>query len=82
MKIKVILSDGREFAAKVIGQDTEADVGVLKIESQRLKSISLANSDNLRVGDFVVAGNSNLEQIDFDLPLKRKVDKPRVNRQF
>lgn len=55
LKIKVILSDGREFAAKVIGQDTEADVGVLKIESQRLKSISLANSDNLRVGDFVVA---------------------------
>lgn len=55
IKIKVVLSDGREFVAKVIGQDAEADVGVLKIEPQRLKGMSLANSDNLRVGDFVVA---------------------------
>ena len=55
IKIKVVLSDGREFDAKVIGQDAEADVGVLKIEPQRLKSMALANSDNLRVGDFVVA---------------------------
>ena len=55
IKIKVVLSDGREFIAKVIGQDAEADVGVLKIEPQRLKSMNLANSDNLRVGDFVVA---------------------------
>ena len=55
IKIKVVLSDGREFVAKIIGQDAEADVGVLKIEPQRLKGMSLANSDNLRVGDFVVA---------------------------
>lgn len=55
IKIKVVLSDGREFIAKVIGQDAEADVGVLKIEPKRLRAMSLANSDNLRVGDFVVA---------------------------
>lgn len=55
IKIKVVLADGREFVAKVIGQDAEADVGVLKIEPRRLKSMNLANSDNLRVGDFVVA---------------------------
>lgn len=55
INIKVVLADGREFAARVIGQDAEADVGVLKIEPQRLTSISLANSDSLRVGDFVVA---------------------------
>lgn len=55
LKIKVTLVDGREFVAKVIGQDSEADVGVLKIEPKRLKAIGLANSDNLRVGDFVVA---------------------------
>ncbi len=54
-EIKVILSDGREFAADVIGQDAGADIGVLKIEPKRLKSIRLANSDQLRVGDFVVA---------------------------
>lgn len=55
IKIKVILADGREFEAKVVGQDAEADVGVLKIQADRLRSIRLANSDNLRVGDFVVA---------------------------
>lgn len=54
-KIKVKLADGREFDAKVVGTDTEADVGVLKIKAERLNDISLANSKKLRVGDFVVA---------------------------
>lgn len=54
-KIKVTLNDGREFEAKVIGQDTEADVCVIQIPSERLTSMGLANSNTLRVGDFVVA---------------------------
>lgn len=54
-KINVKLADGREFVAKVIGTDTEADVGVLQIKPERLNDISLANSKKLRVGDFVVA---------------------------
>ena len=55
LKIKVTLTDGREFIAKVIGTDTEADVGVLQIKPERLSAITLANSKKLRVGDFVVA---------------------------
>lgn len=55
LKIKVSLTDGREFDAKVIGTDTEADVGVLQIKPERLSAITLANSKKLRVGDFVVA---------------------------
>jgi len=55
LKIKVTLADGREFNAKVIGTDTEADVGVLQIKPERLSAIGLANSKKLRVGDFVVA---------------------------
>ena len=55
LKIKVRLADGREFSAKVIGTDTEADVGVLQIKPEGLSAISLANSKKLRVGDFVVA---------------------------
>ena len=54
-KIRVRLTDGREFDAKIIGTDTEADVGVLQINADRLSSITLANSKSLRVGDFVVA---------------------------
>jgi len=55
LKIKVALTDGREFDAKVIGTDTEADVGVLQINPDRLSAIELADSKKLRVGDFVVA---------------------------
>ncbi|RVU85670.1 trypsin-like serine protease [Leucothrix sargassi] len=55
LKIKVTLNDGREFIAKVIGRDTEADVGVIQIKPERLVAMSLANSNTLRVGDFVVA---------------------------
>ena len=55
LKIKVKLHDGREYDAKVIGTDTEADVGVLQIKPERLSAIGLANSKKLRVGDFVVA---------------------------
>ena len=55
VKIKVTLNDGREFLAEVIGKDTEADVGVIKIKPDRLIAMGLANSNTLRVGDFVVA---------------------------
>lgn len=55
LKITVSLADGREFVGKVIGTDTDADVGVLQIKPERLNAIKLANSKKLRVGDFVVA---------------------------
>lgn len=54
-KITVTLNDGREFDATVIGQDTEADVCVIQIRPDRLVAMGLANSNTLRVGDFVVA---------------------------
>ena len=53
--IRVTLHDGRRFEAKVIGADPEADVAVIKIKPERLTAIPLADSDKLRVGDFVVA---------------------------
>ncbi len=53
--IRVTLYDGRRFEANVIGADPEADVAVIKIKPERLTAIPLADSDKLRVGDFVVA---------------------------
>ncbi len=53
--IQVSLTDGRTFPAELIGTDPEADVAVLKIEAKNLTPIARANSDKLRVGDFVVA---------------------------
>ncbi len=54
-EIQVILNDGRNFKAKLLGADPEVDVAVLKIEGKNLTQTALANSDKLRVGDYVVA---------------------------
>ncbi len=54
-EIQVTLSDGRQLVAKVIGTDPEADVAVIQIPAHDLTELPIANSDILRVGDFVVA---------------------------
>ncbi len=54
-KITVNLSDGREFKAELVGSDPETDIAVIKVASDELTGIELAESNNLRVGDFVVA---------------------------
>ncbi|KHD08902.1 serine endoprotease DegQ [Candidatus Thiomargarita nelsonii] len=54
-EISVMLLDGRQFNAKLIGEDPETDVALLKISADNLTALSLADSDKLRVGDFVVA---------------------------
>lgn len=54
-EIQVVLADGRSFKAKLLGSDPEADLAVLKIEAKNITAAPLANSDKLRVGDFVVA---------------------------
>jgi serine protease Do/serine protease DegQ len=53
--ITVTLRDGRQLQAKVIGSDPESDVAVIQIVAQNLTALSLADSSQLRVGDFVVA---------------------------
>lgn len=53
--ITVTLRDGRQLKAKVIGSDSESDVAVIQIPSVNLTALPLADSDELRVGDFVVA---------------------------
>ncbi len=54
-EILVTLKDGRQLAAKLIGTDPEADVAVIQIPSNNLTELPIADSDRLRVGDFVVA---------------------------
>ena len=53
--IKVRLSDDREFEAKLIGKDPETDVAVVQIKADNLKALTMADSDKVEVGDFVVA---------------------------
>lgn len=54
-EIHVVLNDGRNFDAELVGSDPEVDIAVLKIEADNLKQVSLSDSDQLQVGDFVVA---------------------------
>ncbi|MFA6914980.1 MAG: Do family serine endopeptidase [Parachlamydiales bacterium] len=54
-EITVILEDGREFIAKVIGQDPNTDVALIKIDANNLPKLSLVNSDELEVGQWVAA---------------------------
>jgi serine protease DegQ len=53
--IEVMLTDGRKASAKVIGADPDTDLAVLKIDLERLPSITFGNSDGLQVGDAVLA---------------------------
>ncbi len=54
-EITVTLNDGREVTAKKLGADAQSDIALLKIEPDKLVALPLADSDKLRVGDFVVA---------------------------
>ncbi|MDO9242139.1 MAG: trypsin-like peptidase domain-containing protein, partial [Methylicorpusculum sp.] len=54
-KIMVTLQDGRQLNAKLIGTDPDADIAVIQIPADNLTALPIANSDELRVGDFVIA---------------------------
>ncbi len=54
-EIKVFLSDRREFKGKVIGTDPKTDLAVIKIDAQDLPAIKIGESDDLKVGEVVIA---------------------------
>jgi len=54
-KIKVLLTDGREFTAKKIGTDKATDVAVIKIDGKKLPTVKLGDSDKIEVGEWVIA---------------------------
>jgi len=53
--VKVTLTDGREFTAKVIGRDPKTDVAVVKIDADNLPVVPMADSSDIKVGDVVLA---------------------------
>lgn len=58
--IKVILNDGREYAAKILGRDESYDLAVLKIKTTGLKALQFGDSSKVQVGDSVIAFGSPL----------------------
>jgi serine protease Do len=61
-KVKVTFSDGREFAARTLGMDSETDVAVIRLEKspRDLVAARLGDSDALEVGEWVLAIGSPL----------------------
>ena len=54
-QIRVTLRNGNSYDAELIGTDPDSDVAVIQIPAENLTAVPLADSDSLRVGDFVVA---------------------------
>ena len=56
-EVTVVLSDRREFEAKIVGSDERADLAVLKIDTrgEKLPTLAFGDSDALEVGDLVIA---------------------------
>lgn len=54
-EVEIKLADGREFVAEIIGTDPESDVAVVKIDAENLPYLELADSDELEVGEWVLA---------------------------
>ena len=54
-EIKVRLTDNREFTGKVLGSDAKTDIAVVKIQAKDLPYLTMGNSDELKVGEWVAA---------------------------
>ena len=54
-KLEVTLNDNRKFNARVVGTDPNTDIALLKISATKLTPIVFGNSDNVKVGEWVLA---------------------------
>ncbi len=61
-EIRIITYTGDELDAEIIGTDPASDIAVLKVEASNIPAIRLGNSDNIRVGEMVLAIGSPLGQ--------------------
>ncbi len=54
-KVKVILNNKQEYDARIIGADPSTDLALLKIDAKNLPFLTYGNSDNLKLGEWVLA---------------------------
>ena len=54
-ELTVSLTDNKEYSARIIGADKTTDLALIKIDGKNLPAITIANSDNVRVGEWVLA---------------------------
>jgi Do/DeqQ family serine protease len=60
-EIEVLLTDNRKYKADVIGTDPSTDLALLKIEDENLPFIEMGNSDDIKIGEWVIAIGNPLE---------------------
>ena len=65
--VTVTLYNGTEYPAVVVGSDSDYDVAVLKIEATGLDAVTLGSSDNVNVGDSVLAIGNPLGELTFSM---------------
>ncbi len=54
-ELTVTLNDNREFSARIVGLDKSTDLALIKIDGKNLPSLPIGNSDDLKVGEWVIA---------------------------
>ena len=54
-ELTVTLNDNKEFSARIIGADKTTDLALIKIDGKNLPAITIANSDDIKVGEWVLA---------------------------
>ena len=54
-ELMVTLNDNKEYTARIIGADATTDLALIKIDAKNLPAIAIANSDNVKVGEWVLA---------------------------
>lgn len=54
-KVQIVLNDNREYDAEVIGKDPNTDIALLKVDAKNLPFIYYGNSDDIKVGEWVLA---------------------------
>ena len=64
---KVTMYNGDEYDAKYVGGDEDYDIAVIKVEAADLQPVTLGNSDNLNVGDHVLAVGNPLGELTFSM---------------
>ncbi len=60
-EITVVMSDNREYIAELIGKDELTDVAVIKISAEDLQPVTTGNSDDVKIGEWVLAIGAPLE---------------------
>ncbi|MCR4935359.1 MAG: S1C family serine protease [Oscillospiraceae bacterium] len=66
-QVQVLLGDGSEYDAQVVGYEADNDVAVLKIDATGLSPVTLGDSDRIRVGETVYAVGNPLGELEFTM---------------